>query len=154
VGELVITTLTREAFSVLRYRTRDLCRLIEEPCPCGRTSLRMTKVIGRTDDMLIIRGANIFPSQVEQVLLDMGGVEPHYLLVADRKGALDELEIKVEIAPEFFSDEMKQLRQKEVEIERRLRASLGVSFKLTLVESGTLERGSGKAKRVEDLRPR
>jgi phenylacetate-CoA ligase len=114
----------------------------------------MTKVIGRTDDMLIIRGANIFPSQVEQVLLDMGGVEPHYLLVADRKGALDELEIKVEIAPEFFSDEMKQLRQKEVEIERRLRTSLGVSFKLTLVESGTLERGSGKAKRVLDLRPR
>jgi len=154
IGELVITPLTREAFSVLRYRTRDLCRLIEEPCPCGRTGLRMTKVIGRTDDMLIIRGANIFPSQVEQVLLDMGGVEPHYLLVADRKGALDELEIKVEIAPEFFSDEMKQLRQKEVEIERRLRTSLGVSFKLTLVESGTLERGSGKAKRVLDLRSR
>ncbi|NQU44192.1 phenylacetate--CoA ligase [bacterium] len=152
IGELVITPLTREAFSVLRYRTRDLCRLIEEPCACGRTTRRMTKVIGRTDDMLIVRGVNLFPSQVEQVLLDMGGTEPHYLLIIRRRGNLDELEIQVEVSPELFSDEMKELRHMERELESRLRTTLGVSFKLTLVEHRTLERGSGKAKRVLDLR--
>ncbi len=152
LGELVITPLTREAFSVLRYRTRDLCRLIDEPCPCGRTTRRMTKVVGRADDMLIVRGVNLFPTQVEQVLLDLGGVEPHYQLIVTREGVLDNLEIKVEISPELFSDEMKEMRQREKDLECRLRSALGVSFKLSLVEPRTLERGAGKAKRVVDQR--
>lgn len=152
VGELVFTPLMREAFSVLRYRTRDLCRLIEEPCPCGRTTLRMTKVIGRSDDMLIIRGVNLFPSQVEQVLLDMGGTEPHYQLVVTREGTMDQLEIKVEVSPNLFSDEMKELRQLERNLEEKLRSTLGVSFKLTLAEPRTLDRGFGKAQRVIDRR--
>lgn len=152
LGELVITPLTREAFSVLRYRTRDLCRLIDEPCACGRTTRRMTKVVGRTDDMLIVRGVNLFPSQVEQVLLDMGGVEPHYQLIVSREGAMDCLEILVEVSPELFSDEMKEMRLREKELEKRLHSALGVSFKLSLVESRTLERGAGKAKRVVDKR--
>ncbi|HNY26045.1 MAG TPA: phenylacetate--CoA ligase [Candidatus Sumerlaeota bacterium] len=152
LGELVITPLTREAFSVLRYRTRDLCRLIDEPCSCGRTTRRMTKIVGRTDDMLIVRGVNLFPSQVEQVLLDMGGVEPHYQLIVSREGAMDCLEILVEVSPELFSDEMKEMRLREKELEKRLHSALGVSFKLSLVESRTLERGAGKAKRVVDKR--
>jgi phenylacetate-CoA ligase len=152
VGELVITPLSRQAFSVLRYRTRDLCRIMPEPCECGRTTRRMTKVIGRTDDMLIVRGVNLFPSQVETVLLEMGGTEPHYQLVITRDGTLDNLEIKVEVEEQFFSDEMKELRRIEQDLEHRLRSTLGVSFKLTLVEPRTLERGSGKARRVMDLR--
>lgn len=152
LGELVITPLTREAFSVLRYRTRDLCRLVEEPCPCGRTFRRMEKVVGRTDDMLIIRGVNLFPTQVEQALLDMFHVEPHYQLVVERKGNLDVLEIKVEMTPDLFSDEMRIIRDTEKEMEKNLRATLGLSFKLTLVEPHTLDRGAGKAKRVIDNR--
>ena len=147
----MITPLLREGFSVLRYRTRDLCRLIDEPCACGRTFRRMTKVVGRTDDMLIVRGVNIFPSQVEQVLMDMGA-EPHYQLIIGRTGTMDELEIQVEISPELFSDEMKELRQRERDLEKRLRSTLGVSFKLALVEPQTIERSLGKAKRVVDLR--
>jgi phenylacetate-CoA ligase len=152
VGELVLTPLTRKAFSVLRYRTRDLCRLIEEPCECGRTTVRMTKVIGRTDDMLIVRGVNIYPSQVEQVLLRIGGVEPHYQLVISRTGVMDDLEIRVEVSSSFFSDEMKELRRIEKELTEKLRSALGVSFKLSLVEPRTIERTAGKAKRVIDLR--
>lgn len=152
IAEMVITPLSREGFSVLRYRTRDLCRLLEDPCPCGRTTRRMTKVMGRTDDMLIIRGVNLFPSQVEQVLLDMGGIEPHYELVIQRTGTMDELEIRVEVSPEIFSDEMKEMRQLESDLGHRLRSKLGISFKLTLVEPRTLARGAGKAKRVIDRR--
>lgn len=152
LGELVITPLTREAFSVLRYRTRDLCRLVEEPCPCGRTFRRMEKVVGRTDDMLIIRGVNLFPTQVEQALLDMFHVEPHYQLVVAREGNLDVLEIKVEMTPDLFSDEMRIIRDTEKEMEKNLRATLGLSFNLTLVEPHTLDRGAGKAKRVIDNR--
>ena len=152
MGELVITPLTREAFSVLRYRTRDLCTLIDEPCPCGRTTRRMTKVIGRTDDMLIVRGVNLFPSQVETVLLEMGGMEPHYEIIVGREGAMDEMEIKVEMPPEIFSDKMKEMHRFERDLEKRLQTMLGVSFKLTLVEPRTIERSMGKAKRVIDLR--
>jgi phenylacetate-CoA ligase len=152
VGELVITPLCRQAFSVLRYRTRDLCRLLPEPCPCGRTLRRMTKVIGRTDDMLIVRGVNIFPSQVEEVLLGIGGIAPHYQLVISREGSLDDLEIRVEMSPELFSDEMKRLRETERALDHRLRSVLGVHFKLSLVEPRTLERTMGKAKHVVDLR--
>ncbi|HBF34437.1 TPA: phenylacetate--CoA ligase [Candidatus Sumerlaeota bacterium] len=152
LGELVITALTREAFAAIRYRTRDLCYLMDEPCPCGRTTRRMTKLVGRSDDMLIIRGVNVYPSQVEQVLLKMSGVEPHYLLTVARAGAMDHLEIKVEMQAALFSDEMKRLHKIEKELEHRLHSALGVSFKLTLVEPGTLERGAGKAKRVLDLR--
>ena len=152
LGELVITALTREAFAVLRYRTRDLCYILEEPCACGRTTRRMTKLVGRSDDMLIIRGVNVYPSQVEQVLLKMSGVEPHYLLTVGREGSMDQLEIKVEMQAQLFSDEMRQLREVEKELEHRLHSALGVSFKLMLVEPGTLERGAGKAKRVLDLR--
>jgi phenylacetate-CoA ligase len=112
----------------------------------------MTKVVGRTDDMLIVRGVNLFPTQVEQVLLDMGGVEPHYQLIVTREGVLDNLEIMVEVSPELFSDEMKEMRQREKDLERRLHSALGVSFKLSLVEPKTLERGAGKARRVVDKR--
>jgi phenylacetate-CoA ligase len=152
IGELVITPLMRRGFSVLRYRTRDLCRIFNNACPCGRTTRRMSKVIGRTDDMIIVRGVNIFPTQVEKVLLDMGGAEPHYQLILTKKGTLDHLEIKVEVSDSLFSDEMKELRGMEKELERRLQAMLGVSFQLSLVERQTLERGAGKAKRVLDLR--
>ena len=112
----------------------------------------MTKVMGRTDDMLIVRGVNVFPSQVEQVLLDMGGIEPHYELIIQRIGTLDELEIRVEVSPEIFSDKMKEMRRIETDLSHRLRSALGISFKLTLIEPKTLARGAGKAKRVIDKR--
>ena len=151
-GELVITTLTKEAVPLIRYRTRDITRLNPEPCRCGRTTARMEKVCGRTDDMLIIRGVNVFPSQVESVLLEIEGTEPHYQLVLTKEGALDALEIQVEVSDRIFSDQMKELRRLEETIRERLRTVLGVSFKLKLVEPRSLARSEGKAKRVLDLR--
>jgi phenylacetate-CoA ligase len=151
-GEMVITTLTKEACPLLRYRTRDITRLDIEPCGCGRTTARMEKIRGRTDDMLIIRGVNIFPSQVESALLDIEGTEPHYMLVPYREGALDGLEVWVEISERMFSDEMKQLRELEERIKTRLQSVLGLSIKLKLVEPRTIPRSEGKAKRVMDLR--
>jgi phenylacetate-CoA ligase len=151
-GELVFTCLTKRATPLLRYRTRDISMLFDEPCPCGRTSRRMARIMGRTDDMLIIRGVNVFPSQIEHVLMKIEGVEPHYIIVVDKTGALDELEIKVEVSERLFSDEIKQLESLRNRIAEEMRSVLGVSAKITLVEPRTIERSLGKAKRVMDRR--
>jgi phenylacetate-CoA ligase len=152
VGELVVTTLTKEAFPVIRYRTRDLTRLIPQTCPCGRTMRRMTRVFGRTDDMLIIRGVNVFPQQIETVLFEIEGVAPHYQIVIDRKGALDETTVNVEVSESLFFDEMKKQSELKETIKKRLASELGISVEVKLVEKKTLERFEGKAKRVIDNR--
>ncbi len=152
VGELVITTLTKEAFPMIRYRTRDLTRLITEPCPCGRKFYRMSKVLGRTDDMLIVKGVNVFPSQIESVLFEIEGTEPHYQIIVDRKGHLDELTVLVEVSEQIFFDEMKKQHELIELIKRRLASELGISVEVKLVEKKTLERFEGKAKRVIDRR--
>ncbi len=152
VGELVITTLTKEAFPVVRYRTRDLTRLMPEPCLCGRTMKRMTRVFGRTDDMLIIRGVNVFPQQIETVLFEIEGVAPHYQIIIDRKGALDETTVNVEVSESIFFDEMKKQSELKETIKKQLAAELGISVDVKLVEKKTLERFEGKAKRVIDNR--
>lgn len=151
-GELVFTSLTKEALPVIRYRTKDICVLHEEPCSCGRTFVRMEKIKGRTDDMLIIRGVNVFPSQVESVLLANGDTEPHYQLVVDRKGTLDELEIWVEVSEEMFSDEVKRLEQLERKLRHEIASVLQINAKIRLVEPKTIPRSEGKAKRVIDKR--
>jgi phenylacetate-CoA ligase len=149
---LVLTTLTKEAFPLIRYRTGDVTSLNPEPCRCGRTLVRMARVSGRTDDMLIIRGVNVYPSQIEQVLLEMEGTEPHYQIIVDRKGALDELEIQVEVSEKMFFDEMKRQHQFVESIQERLRSTLGLSARVKLVEPKTIVRYEGKAKRVVDKR--
>ncbi len=151
-GELVLTTITREAMPLIRYRTRDLTRLTVGPCACGRTLAKMDKVMARTDDMIIVRGVNIFPSQVEQVLTEFDGITPHYQIILTREGALDEMEVKVEISETLFFDEMRKQKELVDRISRRLREALGVSPSLKLVEPHSLERFSGKAKRVLDQR--
>jgi len=152
VGELVITTLTKEAFPVIRYRTRDLTRLLPEPCPCGRTMGRMTRIFGRTDDMLIIRGVNVFPQQIETVLFEIEGVAPHYQIIIDRKGALDETTVLVEVSEQIFFDEMKRQSKLKETIKKRLASELGIAVEVKLVEKKTLERFEGKAIRVIDNR--
>jgi len=151
-GELVITTLTKEAFPMIRYRTRDLTRLLPGACPCGRTGQRMSRVTGRTDDMLIIKGVNVFPSQIEHILFEMEGTEPHYQIVVDRKGAMDEVTVMVEVEESIFFDQMR--RQKEImdRIQKRLAHELGVHVGVRLVEPKTLARSEGKARRVIDNR--
>src|SRR5574337_182805 len=134
VGELVITTLTKEAFPVIRYRTRDLTRLIPEPCGCGRTMTRMARVFGRSDDMLIIRGVNVFPQQIETVLFEIEGVAPHYQIVIDRKGALDETTVNVEVSEQIFFDEMKKQSELKETIRKRLASELGISVDVKLVD--------------------
>ena len=151
-GELVFTTITKEAFPVIRYRTRDITSLNPEPCICGRTHLRMNRVTGRSDDMQIIRGVNVFPSQIESVLLDMDGVTPHYQLVVDREGSLDMLTVMVEVKESLFSDEVKQLQATEKLISKNIKELLGVSAKVKLAESKTIARSQGKAVRVIDNR--
>ena len=153
-GELVFTTITKEAFPLVRYRTRDLSRLITEPCRCGRTLHRMDRVMGRSDDMLIIRGVNVFPSQIEAILLAIKGVEPHYQLIVDRAGNLDTLEIQVEVGEQIFAnaDEVKVLQNMERRIVKDIKDYLGVSAKVNLVEPKTLQRFEGKASRVQDKR--
>ncbi len=151
-GELVFTCLTKRSTPLIRYRTRDLSVLNDKPCPCGRTSRRMARITGRTDDMLIIRGINVFPSQIESVLMKVEGVEPHYVIVVDKTGALDELEIKVEVSERLFSDEIRKLESLQKKIFEEMRSVLSVSAKITLVEPKTIERGLGKAKRVIDRR--
>jgi phenylacetate-CoA ligase len=151
-GELVLTTISKEALPMIRYRTRDLSSLISEPCPCGRTHIRMNKVLGRSDDMVIIRGVNVFPSMVESVLLTIDNVEPYYLLVVDRVNNLDQLEVWVEVSEKAFSDEVRKLEQLGRLITRELESSLGVAVKVKLVEPKSLQRSEGKAKRVEDRR--
>jgi len=152
IGEMVITTLTKEAFPVIRYRTRDLTRLMPEPCPCGRTMRRMTRVFGRTDDMLIIRGVNVFPSQIETVLFEIEGIAPHYQIIIDRKAALDETTVLVEVSEAIFFDEMRKQTELKETIKKRLAAELGISVEVKLVEKKTLERFEGKAMRVIDNR--
>ena len=151
-GELVITTLTKEGIPLLRYRTRDLTALISEPCKCGRTNTRMSRVRGRTDDMLIIRGVNMFPSQIESILFEIEGVEPHYQIILDRTAALDELTILVEVSSEILTDRMSRLVELENKIKARIHAEVGLTPKLRLVEPKTLERSLGKATRVIDNR--
>jgi len=151
-GELVITSLTKEALPMIRYRTRDLTTLDREACSCGRTHVRMRKVLGRSDDMVIIRGVNVFPSMVESVLLNIPGVEPHYLLIVDRKGNLDQLEVQVEISERIFSDEVKKLEEMGALITKELESALGIGVRVRLVEPKSIERSEGKAKRVIDKR--
>lgn len=151
-GELVFTSLTKEAFPVIRYRTRDITTLIEEKCDCGRTFVRMDRVMGRTDDMLIIRGVNVFPSQIESVLLAIGETEPHYQLVVDRKGAMDDLEIWVEVSDQMFSDEVRRLEELERKLRGEIASLLGISAKVKLVEPRSIPRSEGKAKRIVDKR--
>ena len=151
-GELVLTTLTKEGMPMLRYRTRDLSVLTAEPCECGRTLVRMSKVLGRSDDMLIIRGVNVFPSQVESVLLGLGETSPHYQLIVDRVDNLDHLTVLVEMTENMFSDEIRRLEVLEHKIEEELASALSVSAKVRLVGPKTIERSEGKAKRVIDKR--
>ncbi len=152
VGELVITTITKEAFPVIRYRTRDITYLNPEPCICGRTHIRMGRVTGRSDDMLIIRGVNVFPSQIESVLMEIEEVEPHYQLIVDREGNLDTLTVLVEVGEHAFSDEVRKLQELERKIEKNIKEYLGVSAKVKLVEPKTIARSEGKAQRVIDKR--
>jgi phenylacetate-CoA ligase len=151
-GELVFTSITKEAFPVIRYRTRDISVLYPELCKCGRTFVRMQRITGRTDDMLIIRGVNVFPSQIESVLMQVEGVEPHYQLIVDREGNLDTLEVQVEVNEKVFSDEIKQLERLEKRIEKDIKEMFGVTCKCKLVEPKTIQRSEGKAKRVIDKR--
>jgi phenylacetate-CoA ligase len=152
IGELVFTTLTKEGLPLIRYRTRDLTRLNYETCKCGRTMVRMEKCLGRSDDMLIIRGVNLFPSQVETVLLEMSEIKPHYLLIVDRVNNLDTLELKVEVDEAFFLDKISQLESLRQKLQNNLENSLGLGIKVTLVEPKMIERSEGKAKRVIDKR--
>lgn len=151
-GELVFTTITKEAMPLLRYRTRDLSSLDYAPCPCGRTSVRMAKITGRSDDMLIIRGVNVFPSQVESILLEIPEAKPHYMLIVDRQGAMDTLEIQVEVDDKYFSDEIAQLNDIRNKIKHKVESVLGISVILSLVEHKTIKRSEGKAQRVIDKR--
>ncbi|MBK1649450.1 phenylacetate--CoA ligase family protein [Rhabdochromatium marinum] len=151
-GELVITTLTREAMPLLRYRTRDIARLYRDPCPCGRTSVRMSRVTGRSDDMLIIRGVNLFPSQIEEALLRVEGATAHYLIEVERPGIMDELTVKVEIHRELFSDRMDRMQALRERIAHEIHAIAGIRAKVELVEPRRLERFVGKATRVIDRR--
>jgi phenylacetate-CoA ligase len=152
IGELVFTTLTKEGLPLIRYRTRDLTRLTREKCKCGRTMVRMEKCLGRSDDMLIIRGVNLFPSQVESVLLEMSEIKPHYLLIVDRVNNLDTLELKVEVDEAFFLDKISQLETLRKKIQDNLESSLGLGIKVTLVEPKMIERSEGKSQRVIDKR--
>jgi phenylacetate-CoA ligase len=152
-GELVLTTLTKEALPVLRYRTGDITRLDAGPCACGRTLARMERVSGRTDDMLIVRGINVFPSQIESVLLQVEGVQPHYQIIVDReRGAMDDLEIWVEVSEEIFTDDIGRLKGLQKRAEYEMRETLGFDARIKLVEPHSIERSTGKAKRVVDRR--
>lgn len=151
-GELVFTTLTKEAFPIIRYRTKDISRLIPEICICGRTLIRMEKVTGRTDDMLIIRGVNVFPSQVEHVLVGIEGVEPHYQIEVNREGSMDTMKVLVEVSEAVFSDEVKVLENLTKRIQLEIKDLLGVSCTVKLVEPRTIQRSEGKAQRVRDNR--
>lgn len=151
-GELVITTITKEGIPLLRYRTRDITRLNRQPCLCGRTHVRIERLSGRSDDMLIIRGVNVFPSQIESVLFNVKGIEPHYQLLIDREGNLDTLEVQVEVNEQTFSDEVRKLQELSYVIQKQIKDLLGVTCKVRLVEPKTLARSEGKARRVIDNR--
>lgn len=152
-GELVFTSITKEAFPLLRYRTRDICVLDRTPCSCGRTHVRMAKPMGRSDDMLIIRGVNVFPTQIESALLNLG-MEPNYMITVDRINNLDQMQVEVEMSDAMFSDEMRQVEAVENRIRKEIENIIGISFKLKLCEPKSLPRFEGKSKRVKDLRKR
>ena len=154
VGELVFTAVTKEAFPVIRYRTRDICSLNREPCACGRTHVRMNKPSGRSDDMLIIRGVNVFPSQIEEVLLNVsaGKITPNYLITVDRVNNNDTFDLDVEMSDEIFADDVKTIRNVEKKITEQLRSALGLGVKVHLVNPKSIARSEGKTKRVIDKR--
>ena len=151
-GELVFTTLTKEGMPVLRYRTKDLCTLYDEPCACGRTSVKMGRIMGRSDDMLIIRGINVFPSQVESVILTMPEFEPQYMLVVDRKNNLDTLQVQVEVRRDFFSDDLGRMLAMKKALADKLKSVLSISADVKLMEPNSIERSQGKSKHVIDNR--
>ncbi len=151
-GEVVFTTLTKEGIPVIRYRTRDISRIIPGVCGCGRTFRRIERVTGRTDDMLIIRGVNVFPSQIEQVLGGVEGVAPHYQVILSKRGVLDHVEVHVEVAPEFGFDEVRELERLQTRVKSAIESALAVSIAVKLVEPKSIARSEGKAKRVVDLR--
>jgi len=168
-GELVLTTLGKEGLALLRYRTRDITRLTRDPCACGRTLVRMARVCGRTDDMLIIRGVNFFPSQIESIVLRHAGVSPHYMVVVDRKGTMDEVEVRLEVTEEFLGqaaagvirgevqDALQNVeiaRQATERVKRDIKDNVGITARVTLVPPGTIPRSEGKARRTEDRRPK
>jgi phenylacetate-CoA ligase len=151
-GELVFTTLTKEGMPLLRYRTKDLCTLMADECACGRTSVRMGRIVGRSDDMLIIRGINVFPSQVESVILEMQEFEPQYMLVVDRIKNLDTLQVQVEVRRDFFSDDIGRMLNMKKHLADRLKSVLSISADVKLMEPGSIERSQGKGKHVIDKR--
>jgi len=152
VGELVLTTIAKEAFPMIRYRTRDITCLDYSACECGRTTVRMKKTMGRSDDMLIIKGVNVFPSQIEEVLFAIDGCQPHYQLVVERQGNSDLLEVDIEVTENIFFDEMKKQRAFLINVEKQIESVIGVGIKVKLVEPGSIERFEGKAQRVVDRR--
>lgn len=152
MGEVVFTTITKEGIPVIRYRTRDISRIIPGPCSCGRTFRRMQRVSGRTDDMLIIRGVNVFPSQIEQVLTGIPGVAPHYQVVLTKRGTLDHVEVHVEVGADFAFDEIKELEKLQRRVSAEIASALAISIAVRLVEPKSIQRSEGKAKRVLDLR--
>ncbi|MGN1443054.1 MAG: phenylacetate--CoA ligase family protein [Acutalibacteraceae bacterium] len=153
-GELVLTTITKEGFPLIRYRTRDICRLEYETCECGRTHVRMRKPSGRSDDMLIIRGVNVFPSQIEEVLIEVGGenITPNYFITVDRVNNVDTFDLDVEMSEQFFHDDVKSIAAVEKQITEKLRSALGLGVKVHLVNPKTIARSEGKSKRVNDKR--
>lgn len=151
-GELVITCISKEALPLIRYRTKDITRLMYEPCKCGRTTVRMENLLGRTDDMLKIRGVNVFPSQIEEVLLGIEECGPHYEIVVDRKNHSDTLEIRVEVLSDYMMDSYAALQELEKKIKSKIRVVLGLDIKVSLVSPNSIQRFEGKAKRVIDLR--
>ena len=151
-GEIIYTSLTKEAFPTIRYRSKDITRLYRDACKCGRTLVKMERVSGRCDDMLIIRGVNVFPSQIEHVLMSVEGIAPHYQIILDRKKAMDDVEVMVEISEKGFSDKLTELEALKRKLSDKLKNILSVSMKVTLLEPMTIERGDGKAKRVIDKR--
>ena len=150
-GELVFTCIGKEALPLMRYRTRDICALSHEPCACGRTLVKMAKPRGRTDDMLIIRGVNVFPSQIEYVLTQLG-LEPNYLIIVDRKGNHDVMEVQVEMTADVFTDEIRGIEEMERKLAAAMQSVLNISATVKLVEPKSLARSEGKAKRVIDKR--
>ncbi|MBQ0024541.1 MAG: phenylacetate--CoA ligase [Bacteroidales bacterium] len=152
VGELVFTTITKEGMPLLRYRTRDLCSLMDGVCPCGRTSVRMGRILGRSDDMLIIRGINVFPSQIESVILSLPEFEPQYVLVAERNGNLDTLQVQVEVRPEFFTDDVKTIELFQKRLADKIRSVISINATVRVMFPGSIERSQGKGNHVIDNR--
>jgi len=154
VGELVFTTISKEAFPVIRYRTRDISRLITTPCACGRTLVRMERISGRSDDMLIIRGVNVFPTQIEELILKLPSLSPHYVLEVTREGHLDELAVLVELKPDVAAASKAARQEMGHSLQHHIKSYIGISTEVKVVDVGTIERSIGKARRVIDKRPK